>query len=126
MYPSGITLTLLALCLSLTGCASWRLETQGAAEVVASKDPEKIRVEGPQLRRTVLYRPTVQGDSLVGCDQWNPARRGRAVALLDVTSVATSRVDAGKTVGLALGAAFGLAALVAVATYDGPFDGCCQ
>jgi hypothetical protein len=45
-----------------------------------------------------------------------------------VASVATSRVDAGKTAGLALGitAAFGMAALIAAASYDGPFDNCCQ
>ena len=50
------------------------------------------------------------------------------MALSDVASVATYRVDAGKTAGLALGimAAFGLAALIAAASYDGPFNYCCQ
>jgi hypothetical protein len=128
MYSSRTAIVLLALWPSLTGCASWRLETQGPAEVIALKHPDKIRVQGPGLSQTVLYRPTIQGDSLVGRERRNKSRPQRAVALSDVASVATSRVDAGKTASLALGimAAFGMAALIAAASYDGPFDNCCQ
>jgi hypothetical protein len=127
-YSSRTAIALLALWLSLTGCASWRLETQEAAEVIALKHPDKIRVQGPSLSQTVLYRPTIQGDSIIGRERRNKSRPQRAVALSDVASVATSRVDAGKTASLALGitAAFGMAALIAAATYDGPFDNCCQ
>ncbi|HEY9506153.1 MAG TPA: hypothetical protein VIQ27_09290 [Gemmatimonadales bacterium] len=76
----------------------------------------------------MLYRPTIQGDSIIGRERRNKSRPQRAVALSDVASVATSRVDAGKTASLALGitAAFGMAALIAAASYDGPFDNCCQ
>jgi hypothetical protein len=76
----------------------------------------------------VLYRPTIQGDSIVGRVRRNKSRSQRAVALSDVASVATSHLDAGKTASLALGitAAFGMAALITAATYDGPFDSCCQ
>jgi hypothetical protein len=128
MYSSRTAIALLALWPSLTGCASWRLETQGAAEVIALKHPDKIRVQGPCLSQTVLYWPTIHGDSLVGRRRRNASRPDRAVALSDVASVATSRVDAGKTAGLALGitAAFGMAALIAAASYEGPFDNCCQ
>ena len=127
-YSSRTAIALLALWPSLTGCVSWRPETQGAAEVIALRHPDKIRVQGPGLSQTVLYRPTIQGDSLVGRERRNKSGSQRAVALSDVASVATSRVDAGKTASLALGitAAFGMAALIAAASYDGPFDNCCQ
>ena len=128
MHACRAAIALLAFLPTLAGCASWRLETQGAAEVIALKHPDKIRVQGPHLSRTVLYQPTVQGDSLVEGQRGNAGHPGRAVALADVSSVATSRVDAGKTAGLALGitAAFGMAALIAAASYEGPFDNCCQ
>jgi hypothetical protein len=76
----------------------------------------------------VLYRPTIQGDSIVGRERRNKSGSQRAVALSDVASVATSRVDAGRTASLVLGigAALGMAALITAATYDGPFDSCCQ
>ena len=117
---------LLALWLSLdlSGCVSWRLETVGATEVLRSKHPDRIRVQGPHLSREVLYWPELQGDSLIGRQRRNSARPDRAVALADVASVATSHPDAGKTAGLALGvvAALGTAALIAAASIDGPFD----
>ena len=127
-YASRTAIVLLALSPSVTGCASWRLETQGAAEVIALKHPDKIRVQGPSLSRTVLYRPTIQGDSLVGRERRNKSRPERAVALSDVASVATSRVDAGRTASLVLGiaGALGMAALITAASYGGPFDDCCQ
>lgn len=128
MYLSRTAIAPLALWLSLTGCASWRLETHGAAEVIALRHPDKIRVQGPRLGKAVLYWPEVHGDSLIGHQRRNTARRERTVTLADVTSVATSHVDAGKTAGLVLGivAAVGAAALIAAASYDGPFDNCCQ
>jgi hypothetical protein len=127
MYLSRTVIALLALWPSLTGCASWRLETQAVTDVIALKHPDKIRVQGPRLSQTVLYRPTVHGDSLVGRERRTVSPE-RAVALADVASAATSRVDAGKTAGLALGitGAFGIAALIAALSYDGPFDNCCQ
>ena len=127
-YSSRTAIALLALWPSLTGCVSWRPEVQGAAEVIALRHPDKIRVQGPSLSPTVLYRPTIQGDSIVGRERRNKSGSQRAVALSDVASVATSRGDAGKTASLVLGitAAFGMAALITAATYDGPFDSCCQ
>lgn len=112
------------LSLNLSGCASWRLETVGATEVLALKHPDRIRVQGPHLSREVLYWPELHGDSLIGRQRRNSARPDRAVALADVASVATSHLDAGKTAGLALGllAALGAAALIAAASIDGPFD----
>jgi hypothetical protein len=128
MYLSRTAIAPLALWLSLTGCVSWRLETQGAAEVIALQHPDKIRVQGPRLGKAVLYWPEVHGDSLIGHRPRNTARRQRTVNLADVTSVATSHLDAGKTAGLVMGivAAVGAAALIAAATYDGPFDNCCR
>jgi hypothetical protein len=128
LYTRRTAIALLALWPSLTGCVSWRLETQGAAEVIALKHPDKIRVQGQHLSQTVLHWPAIHGDSLVGRERRNTSRPERAVALSDVASVATSRVDAGKTAGLALGitAAFGMAALITAATYNGPFDSCCE
>jgi hypothetical protein len=126
MYSSRTAIALVALCQSLTGCASWRLETQGAAEVIALKHPDRIRVQGPRLSREVLYWPEVHGDSLTGRQERNTSSPNRTVPLADVESVATSRVDASKTAGLGIMAAAGIAALIVAASYDGPFDNCCQ
>ena len=105
MYPSRAARALLVpwLSLSLAGCAGWRLETQSVTEVIAVKHPDKIRVQGPRLDPAVLYYPRIEGDSLLGHQRRNSPGPERAVALADVSNVATSHVDAGRTAGLALG-----------------------
>jgi hypothetical protein len=114
----------LVLGLQLGGCTTWRLEGVAPAELIARDHPAKIRVRGPRQRPEVLYRPEIRGDTLVGRHRAHARTPDRSIALTEVTSVATSHVNAGKTVGLGLGhvAVLGGALLIAVSTIDGPFD----
>lgn len=126
LWSLGVVLLLSA---SHAGCTSWRVESVAPAELVARDHPSRIRVAGADGHHQVLRRPEVQGDSL---QEGGPPRFSsphRAVALADVTSVATSHFSLGKTMGLGLGVAAGAAAaalIVVAATWDGPFGGCCQ
>ncbi len=94
----------------LAGCTSWHLETLSAADVVAGKQPNAMRVEYGESQHEVLYGPRVRGDSLVGRHDWSDKQSERAVALADVKRIATRRFSAGRTTALLLvtGAAVGV------------------
>lgn len=86
----------------LAGCTTWHVETLPPAEVIAQRHPDRLRVEGADGKRQMFYGPEVQGDSLRG-REWPASTGSRAVPLDRVRSVSTSRVSAGRTIGLVLG-----------------------
>ncbi|HET9039483.1 MAG TPA: hypothetical protein VFN40_04900 [Gemmatimonadales bacterium] len=103
----------LLLCLQLGNCSSWRVETAPAAELIAKEQPATVRITRSNGQRQVLHQPAVQGDSLVGSHAAGMADRDRAVALADVTAVATRHRDAGKTLLLGIGIAAVLGGVIA-------------
>jgi hypothetical protein len=122
-----MTATLLGSLL-LESCTTWHVEAIPAAEVVARDHPAVLRVRSGGEGWEKLYRPEVRGDSLIGGNTLHAKHRDRAVSLPDVTAVETHHFSAGKTLGLGMAVvgALGIAALIAAATIDGPFDTCCQ
>jgi len=110
----------------LGGCTGWRLESLSPAEVVEQQQPGEIRVQQSDGRREVLFQPAVRGDNLLGRRDWNSKRPDRALALTDVREVATRHVSAGRTAGLVLGIGAIVGVIVALASFQGPFDNCCQ
>jgi len=107
------------------GCTAWRLETVSPAEVIARAKPSVVRVQYADAEPEVLYQPEVRGDSLLGRSEPDARQADRAIALADVTSVATRQVSEGRTTGLVLGLV-GIGAVVgsviAIANMQGPFD----
>ena len=113
--------------LQLSGCTSWNVETLPPAELISQKHPDRLRVEQLDGKRVMIYGPEVQGDSLRGRPSAS-SKGSRAVTLASVSSVSTWHFSAGKTLGLTLGvvAVAAAAALIALASWDGPLGGCCQ
>lgn len=92
----------LLLVLQLAGCTSWHVETLPPAELIARKHPSRLRVEESNGKRVTVYRPEVQGDSVVGRTSAD-SKRSRAVSLDSVRSVSTGHLNAGRTILLVLG-----------------------
>ena len=88
--------------LQLAGCTSWHVETLPPAELIAQKHPGRLRVEKLDGKRVMVYRPEVQGDSLVGRPSAT-SKESRAVGLADVSSVSTGHFNAGRTILLVVG-----------------------
>ena len=107
------------------GCTAWRLETVSPAEVIARDKPSVVRVQYADEQHEVLYQPEVRGDSLLGRGEPDARAADRAVALADVTRIATRHVSGGRTTGLVLGIV-GVGAvvgsLIAIGNMQGPFD----
>jgi len=64
------SMAILLMASQLSSCTSWRLETVSPRELVDNRHPAVVRVERADGRREVLYRPQVQGDTLVGARHW--------------------------------------------------------
>jgi hypothetical protein len=110
-------LLLLALAF-LAGCHSWKPSDLTPAATLAEKPRTEIRVITP-AGRTVVQRPSVVGDSLVGSTSAGSALRRYAVALRDVTRVDVRRLDRGKTVAV-LGGVVLVGIAIASAATDEP------
>jgi len=112
MLRRPIACTLL-LCY-LPACTSWHVE-KGVSpqQVISAEHPSAVRVTRADGSHIVLHQPRIAaGDSLAGVLDGTPS----SVAVSDVTQVAVRKVSAGKTIGLAAGAAVG-AGIVAVIVY---------
>jgi hypothetical protein len=95
----------------LPACTSWRVERGlSPAQVIATQQPDTIRVTRTDGRRFVLEQPSiVAGDSMAVLYRGVRAR----VALADIAQVETRRFDSGMT-GVFL---VGVAALTLVVGY---------
>jgi len=105
---------LAAVLLHASGCSTWHTEpgvNRGA--VVANHQPSRIRLQLRSGERLELRNPALHHDTLIGLVGRDSVR----VPVADVAAVADRRFSAGRTaatVGLSVGALFGLA-LVACA-----------
>ena len=106
----------------LTGCMTWRPETLAPAEIINGHQPHYVRVERTDGSREVLYQPEIRADSLWG--RVRPESKGadRALALSDIKHLATPHVSPARTSVLLLSLGAVVAAFVALASMQGPFD----
>jgi hypothetical protein len=104
---------------------TWQVGTPTPARFVEAERPSSIRVTRTDGTIITLKSPMVRGDSLVGAVSSGGAAPSTGVALSDVTSVAVTKAEAGKTVGLVVGllaipvVVFGIWALAANASCGG-------
>lgn len=111
--PFRTTAALLLACY-LPACTAWHTQSATPQQVVATKQPRKLRVVRQDGSRIELLQPRIEGDSLVGTTgvskPGTPLPRV-AIALADVKAVEVHEGDAGKT--LVLVGVVGLAMVVA-------------
>ena len=96
--------------LQVGACAGWRPETLSPADVIRTEHPAQVRLELSDGRHEVLYRPALQGDSLLGRRAEHDTMSTRALSLTEIREMATRHVSAGRTVALVVG----IGAIVAV------------
>jgi len=106
----------------LGGCTGWRVETLSPADLIDQQHPGEIRVQRGDGRSEVLYRPEVNGDSLLGRRNWDAKQSDRAMALSDVKGLATRHVSVGRTVAVVAGLGAVVGVLIGVASMQGPLD----
>jgi len=106
----------------LPACASWHVEQDVTLlQLISTKQPRRVRLTRADSSFLVLDQPEIAaGDSVTG------THNGvlRRVAVSDVTQVATSKVSAGKTIGLFLGLAAVTVGIAAIACVSG--SGCAK
>jgi hypothetical protein len=93
-----------------SGCTGWRVRNTPAAELLAEKPLQAIRIVTVDSIAVTLHQPRILGDSVTGHPTPNAVER-RTISLRDIKTVATKYTDIGKTL-------FAAAAIVAgVAVY---------
>jgi hypothetical protein len=114
MSPGMPGLALLALAGSASACAGWQAQGYVPRVVVEREHPDRLRFIRTDSSRTELLRPRIEGDSLAGLVESRPL----AVPLDSVAYVELRRTTPTLLyVGLGLGVAGGIVALVA-ATWE--------
>ena len=103
---------LLLMTLYLPGCTKWKVQELAPQEVVATRQPGRMRVTRTDGARVVLEKPALRGDTLVGTTWHQSKPVDVQIPLSDVQVVAIRGVDGGATVGLIAGTI--LALLVAI------------
>ena len=78
----------------LAGCHSWHTATTSPAEVIAQKQPFRVRVTLTDEKRLTLVQLTMRNDSI--------AARSHVVALSDVSTIEIQRFDTEKTLWLVI------------------------
>ena len=106
----------------LSSCTGWRAESLSPVDVIEDQHPGEIRVQRGDGRSEVLYRPEVNGDSLLGRRNWDAKQSDRAMALSDVKGLATRHVSVGRTVAVVAGLGAVVGVLIGVASMQGPLD----
>ncbi len=94
----------------LPACTVWQVQ-QGITpqQLIAARQPGKIRVTLPDSSQIVLHEPTIAGDSVAGVVHG----RDSSVAASDVKQLAIRKVSGGRTFGAVVG--LGLLGAVIVA-----------
>ncbi|HMA40644.1 MAG TPA: hypothetical protein VKP10_11230 [Gemmatimonadales bacterium] len=97
--------TLVFTCL-LPACTAWHLTSAPPQEVIAAKQPVKVRIVRQDRSRVELSQPKVEADSIVGTN-WDvkpgsPPSRA-AIALADVRTVEVRETDTGRIIALVVG-----------------------
>jgi hypothetical protein len=106
----------------LVSCTGWRVESLSPAAVIDERHPGEIRVQRADGGAEVLYRPEVNGDSLLGRRNWDTNQPDRAMALTDVKGLATRHARVGRTVALVAGISAVVAVLIGLGSMQGPLD----
>jgi len=119
-FERGVAVMLVSA--QLSACSSWHVETVSPAEVVEDRQPAAIRVQHRDRRSEVLYLPEIRGDSLLGRREWNAKQSDRAVALADVSGVATRRLSAARTAGLVIGIGAVVGVIVGLSAMQGGLE----
>ena len=86
----------------LAACTTWHVEKGvSPSQLISTTHPTAVRLTRANGSHVVVEQPrVVGGDSVAG---FHNGVSSNAVAVSDVTQVAVKKVDAGKTIGLALG-----------------------
>jgi hypothetical protein len=110
------------LAVSLAACNQWQIQQTAPAELIALRHPHRVRLTRGDQSAVVLRAPEIKGDSMYGAAGANTMERS-GIALRDVTSVATRKLDPVATGGLVLGsAALAAGAVVAIVFASLPED----
>lgn len=96
---------LLLLVIYLLGCTSWQVQQVAPPQLIAERQPSRVRVTRADQSRVVLRDPTIVGDALVGALDSAKAVWESRVALSEVQRIEVQHGDAGRTIGLAVLAA---------------------
>lgn len=93
--------TLLVLTCLLPACTAWHLKSAPPQEVIAAKQPVKVRIVRQDRSRVELSQPKVEADSIVGTN-WDvkpgsPPSRA-AIALADVRTIEVRETDTRRTI----------------------------
>jgi len=107
MRPLARRVIAALLLVLLTACHSWQPTTVSPQGWTPEERPSSVRVTLVTGETVTIENPTVRNDSIVGAT-------GLGVASRDVRLFQVQRFSGGKTVGLGLGIAAGLAAVAAV------------
>jgi hypothetical protein len=92
----------------LAACTSWKTQEVSPQQVLADKQPDKVRVELADGSRFVVEEPVVSGDTLMGFEKgrWTSGRHVPgdevSIPLSDIEHVAVRGTDIGLTVGVTI------------------------
>ena len=98
---------LVLLMASLTACAKWQVQAASPQQLLAEREPARVRVTRADHTTIILHQPELLGDTLYGIvrDGPGPAEPRQGVPLSDIAQVAIRRQDPLATGALALGSA---------------------
>jgi hypothetical protein len=106
----------------LAACTSWHVEQDVTPlQLISTKQPSRVRLTRADSSSLVLDQPQIAaGDSVTG------THNGvlRRIAVSDVTQVATSKISAGRTIGLFLGLAAIVVGIASIACVSGSSSPC--
>ena len=98
---------LVLLTASLTACTKWQVQAVSPQQLLAERQPARVRITRADHTTIILRHPELVGDTLygIGRDSAGPAGRRQGVPLSDVAQVAIRKQDPLATGLLALGSA---------------------
>ena len=98
---------LVLLTASLTACTKWQVQAVSPQQLLAERQPARVRITRADHTAIILRHPELVGDTLYGIarDSAGPAGPRQGVPLSDIAQVAIRRQDPLATGLLALGSA---------------------
>lgn len=114
-----------------SGCYKWGTVTGPLASVIDRESTKKVKLTHRGDSTLVLERSRVRKDTLRGNvpSKTGVGSRLHVIPVAEIEKVQVRKLDRLATGGTILGAtvaALGVAAIVALATWEGPFAGCCR
>jgi hypothetical protein len=98
---------LVLLTASLTACTKWQVQAVSPQQLLAERQPARVRITRADQTAIILHHPELVGDTLYGIARAGagPAGPRQGVPLSDIAQVAIRRQDPLATGVLALGSA---------------------